>query len=187
MRHSWLGSILVAGSMPACHNDDFIEAFQRATDSASDSTGPWTGVSTGFTSFDTDSPSATHESGETTTGTTAASNTDETTAEETTSSRETTSDDTTPAEPTTSDETTTGGDECEPHANDDDCDACLEDECCSQYQACLAQPACTCWASCVFHGGNGLPCQAQCGGPAPELFDNLISCGQPSCAMDCSL
>jgi len=60
--------------------------------------------------------------------------------------------------------TSTGGMTCPPAAGDTACVSCAKMNCCAQYDACVADPTCTCFAACLA-------------GPAPN--NTFQYCSQP--------
>ncbi len=79
----------------------------------------------------------------------------------------------------------TGGgmDACAPNPMDKACAACVKMGCCSQVKACAADKNCGCMSECF---GTQPNCQGKCGGWG-AVWNNLYSCAQQKCGLQCAL
>jgi hypothetical protein len=65
--------------------------------------------------------------------------------------------------------------------DDGPCVACLEQECCDEIEACVQDPSCQCWASCI-ESQDWLACEP-CGLPN-SWFYSLLTCAE-GCQLEC--
>jgi hypothetical protein len=175
--------LLLAG----CGGDDGEGEDEVAETETDDTTGTETEAGT-ETDDDVGTTETTTETDETT-ETDDDVGTEETTAEETTA-EETTADETTEettAEETTAEETTEGG-ECPADPGDDECTACLKDNCCAELNECFADEDCACVTLCLQGGGDPLSCSMECevNGFPPEL-QQLGGCTMAQCGQQCGI
>ncbi len=66
-----------------------------------------------------------------------------------------------------------------PKPDSQQCEACLETMCCTEYDACFANEKCTCIFDCIFNNGGPMGCAFTCmnvGMQNPTLGDMFI-CG----------
>lgn len=169
-----------------CGGDDGDGDDEAAGTDTDDTTGTDTEAGTetdddvGTTTTTEEDTSETVDEAETSLDTTEETTAEETTAEETTeTTAETTADETT--------ETTEGG-ECPADPGDDECTACLKENCCSELNECFADEDCACVTLCLQGGGDPLSCSMECevNGLPPEL-QQLGGCTQAQCGQQCGL
>ncbi len=75
---------------------------------------------------------------------------------------------------------------CPPDTDDDACDTCVKESCCSEVIACQANADCKCMSDCTAEGGDLYQCGQDCGldGMNAE-FMALGACSLQNCADQC--
>ncbi len=75
-----------------------------------------------------------------------------------------------------------GGPSCEASLDDNECVACAKASCCSEYEACGADPICQCWVACKAGGNADLVCAAaeNCG-PLDAVSTTTGTCLLANC------
>jgi hypothetical protein len=59
-----------------------------------------------------------------------------------------------------------------------DCQGCLQQNCCANVVECYDDPGCVCWFNCIEHNNDFMPCQDMCNVGGVGL---ITSCANSEC------
>lgn len=82
---------------------------------------------------------------------------------------------------TTSSSSSGGGNTSSCSVPQTDCYDCAQDACGAEWNACLADETCCCWTACVGNGGDASSCEDECG-PLPAIIAPMQACINASCS-----